>query len=351
MIFLLEKPLIKEDILEKKFVKETQTIKSLLLSVKAKFDQIDSTPLSFEDQINFIENNKKEIFSALDKHFEKIFSIIKGVSECDYRAHQKYYQNQLLPLLCISPLNKRIYEKPLGYDGDYITMSYYYEGGCEGKALFERLINQYTLSIPIAKAVKNRLQYYCRQMNFIISKFGGPVLISSIGCGPAKEVIEFVRSNPLADRCIFNCLDSEKQALEYVKDKIGEIEKERGKKIKINYFNHNILQFIKKAKKGVYPSGQHLIYSSGLFDYLNNKIAARLIKEMFSLLGEGGILIVTNLHRNISSRAYLELLGEWYLILRNEKDMYELTSGIDGIKEKRIEIDEAKSQLFLILEK
>lgn len=338
-------------LLNGEFVKETLAIKSLLLSVKAEFDRIDAATLSLEDQINFIEIRKEKIFSSLTEHFEKIWSMVKNFSDFEYKVHQKYYQNQLIPLLCVPPLNKRIYEKPLGYDGDYITMGYYYRDGYEGDTLYEKLIHRYTLSIPISRAVINRLPYFCEQMDYAVSRFDGPVYISSIGSGPAKEVIEFIRGNSRAEKCVFNCLDSENQALEQVKCEVGEIERKFNKKININYFNHDILQFIKKSKRGFYPLDQHLIYSTGLFDYLNDKVASRLIKCMFSLLAEGGKLIITNFRSDIPSRAYLEFLGEWYLILRDKEDMMRLISEIKDAKMQKIELDETKTQYFLILEK
>jgi extracellular factor (EF) 3-hydroxypalmitic acid methyl ester biosynthesis protein len=304
-----------------------------------------------EDQINYIEKNKSEIFRALDDHFYKIWLMVQKFSDFEYKVHQKYYQNQLLPLLCTPPLNKRIYEKPLGYNGDYITMGYYYQDGYEGNTLYEKLIHRYTLSIPIARAVIKRLDYFYNQMCDIVLKFDDPVYISSIGSGPAREMVEFIKNNPHAERCIFSCLDSEGQALEKIKNDLREVKESHKREIRVNFFNHNILQFIKKTKNNVYPPNQHLIYASGLFDYLNDKVASCLIKSMFSLLAEGGKIVITNFHKNISSRAYLEFLGEWYLILRDEQNMLHLVRNIKNLKEKRIEIDDTGSQLFLTLQK
>ena len=263
---------------------------------------------------------------------------------------QKYYKEQLISLLCTPPLNKRIYDKPFGYSGDYITISHYYKDDYEGQTLYEKLIHRYTLELSISRAVINRLNYFYECMRSVVSNFDSPVYISSIGSGPAKEIIEFLK-NPLAERCVFNCVDFEKRAIDCVREKINKFSKATGKKICANFFNYSVLQFLKSRKKGVYPEGQHLIYSAGLFDYLNSKIASRLITKLFSLLTVGGTLIITNIHKDVSARAYLELLGEWNLILRDEEDMLQLAVEIKDFREKTIEVDETNAQLYLILKK
>jgi len=79
-----------------------------------------------------------------------------------------------------------------------------------------------------------------------------------------------------------------------------------------------------------------LIYSAGLYDYLHDKGARRLTKNLFDLLNPGGTLIIGNFSPNNPPdvRFAMEYLYDWMLIYRDESEMYRLA---DGIPESDIE--------------
>lgn len=246
------------------------------------------------------------------------------------------------------PLNSRIYEKPLGYDGDYLMMNYYYQNGYEGNSVFDILMHRYTLHIPIAKATTDRFKYFCDQIASAVKTSSGEKRITSLGCGSGNEIVEYIKNANGLGNVSFNCIDSEPMAIEELKQKLALIPKQMTNKYKVNMFNYNILKYIKAAKKDSALNRQNLIYASGLFDYLVDKVARKLIETMYSLLDVDGKLIVTNFQRSIPSRAYLELIGEWYLILRDEKEVRSLCSGLDNSAKIDIEVDKRTNTLIYL---
>ncbi len=89
--------------------------------------------------------------------------------------------------------------------------------------------------------------------------------------------------------------------------------------------------------------GLDLIYSAGLYDYLNDEVAARLTSILFRALRPGGVLLLANLAPNRNA-AFMEAMMDWWLILRSAGELAQVTeliasstiaeqrsfSGVDG---------------------
>ena len=72
-----------------------------------------------------------------------------------------------------------------------------------------------------------------------------------------------------------------------------------------------------------------LIYSTGLFDYLNVNTGRRLVTTMFDMLNPGGQLVVANFLPGIRDIGFMEAFMDWKLIYRTRQDMVDLTAEID----------------------
>ena len=64
-----------------------------------------------------------------------------------------------------------------------------------------------------------------------------------------------------------------------------------------------------------------MIVSAGLFDYLDEKTAFKLLSHLATLLEDDGVLAVTNYSTEDKSAFVKEWIGDWNLIFRNENDM------------------------------
>lgn len=329
------------------FVEATIEIKNCLNKTKDLFDEFDQVNPSEQEQIDFIEKNKKEIFAALDDHFAKIWSLAQDFSEEEMQRHRRYYQNQLLPFFEVSPYNKRVYEKPLGYAGDFVMMLYICEDGYEGNSTYAKLIHRYSMNIPAARANRNKKDFFKKQINETLNKFENPK-ITSIASGPAVEILEVLAENPLAQKAHFTCLDFEILALNYIKEKVEQMDFS----FNIDYKHINIHNLLKYEKLKTLFDDQNLIYSYGLIDYFSDKIAAKTIEVLFKKLKRGGKLIVANVSAPNPHRAYLELLGEWFVNYRNEEDLVRLAQRIKENKTVNIEYEKGmKMNIYLVINK
>jgi len=340
-----------QEIYNHEFVDLTLEIKSYLNKIKEQCDEFDRTRPSEHQQVDFIEKHKSEAFNIIDEHFFKIWPLAQDFSEEEIQRHRRFYQKELVPFFEVSPYNKRVYEKPLGYAGDFVVMIYLYENGYEGESTFAKFIHRYSMNVPAARANHNRKEFYKKHINDVLERIDTPK-ITSIASGPAVEIIEILNENPLARNAIFTCLDFEILALDYVKEKVQSLEEKHNFRFNINYKNANIHNLLKYDKLELLFDDQDLIYSSGLIDYFSDKIAAKMIEILYKKLKQNGKLIIGNVSSEDRHRAYSEILGEWYINRRDETKMLRLTERIKD--NKKIEImyeEETKMNLFLIINK
>ena len=207
------------------------------------------------------------------------------------------------------------------------------------------------MNVPAAKANRNRKDFYKGYINRIIQREQAP-RITSIASGPAIEIIEVLDENPAAEGSIITCLDFESRALDYVKEQIHKIESKHNKTYKISYINANIMNMLRHDNLEGLIEKQDLIYSSGLIDYFSDKIASKMIEELFDRLKQGGQLIVGNVSAANKHRAYTEILGEWFINHRTEEDMLELTKRIKGKNNIEIKYEaETRMNIFMIISK
>jgi SAM-dependent methyltransferase len=71
-----------------------------------------------------------------------------------------------------------------------------------------------------------------------------------------------------------------------------------------------------------------LIYSTGLYDYLDDRIATKLTSRLFQMLNPGGRLVIANFVPDIWCAGFMETFMGWSLIYRNSDQMLALTSAL-----------------------
>lgn len=340
-------------ILNKEFIDETKHMRYTIQHIKNFFDEFDSRNHDEQKGIEFIEVNKPSILNKLTIHFNKIWDIVKDFTKEEFNLHQKYYQKMLGPYL-LDPIetNRYILQKPLGYAGDYITMIYiyaYHKGRYLGNSSYEKLINHYTCNIPISCSNIKRKEFFKQKIIETISLKDTPKILN-VGCGPARELLELLELGAINKILIYDCLDFEKRALEYVCKNLSRIENRNREPLHIRFINKNILDLVKnKNLEEIYKWKYDLVYCAGVFDYLSNRISTKLIETLYSLLKSEGTLIICNADKETQNhRAYYEMLGDWRFEHRTKLEMLEWTKHISDAKEIKFE-DVGKNNNYLYL--
>lgn len=209
-------------------------------------------------------------------------------------------------------------KKPFGYAGDFKIIDDVYRNSPQTHG-FDRLFDNYVQVSSIAIAIRNRKEDIKRKiMEMINSRGGEKIKILNLASGPCREWKELLSADLHQSKQIsVDCFDQDENANHYAKDLLGE-----GANF-IQFRKENALWMaLKKDIRNNFVERYDLIYSLGLFDYLDHRIAARLSHNMGLLLKPNGNLIVANVREKYQNPSvhFLEWVGDWNLIYRSEEE-------------------------------
>jgi len=270
--------------------------------------------------------------------------------------HKAYLRRDIHPLTLCCPFIHRTYTKPLGYAGDYEMINMILERPYEGRTLFAKTLNKLLIETAPAQAHRHRvaiLKNLLLQESARHEATRTPLEVLNIGCGPAKEVRDFIAASKNSDRCSITLMDFSKEALEFARRKSLEQKASSGSAIKLEFVEKSINELLRES----IPTGKResqegkrydFVYCAGLFDYFTDSVCKRLISLFFEYLSPGGLLCVTNIHSSNPQRHLMEYLLDWYVFHRTEGE-FERLSVVDG--EKEVFADETGVNIFLNIRK
>jgi len=247
----------------------------------------------------------------------------------DQRVHyQALVHRQLHPLFLCSPFGHRTFFKPLGYAGDYEIMNMIHRNTFEGGSLFARVVHYWLVNQWAARSVRNRVAHMKTKLIEETARAvreGRRARILNIGCGPAREVQDFVAEHALSDQAEFTLLDFDAETLAYVTSRLLEVKRQNQRSTDVKTIQASVMQIIKDScstSRSFLGGEFDLIYCGGLFDYLSDKVCQQLVSLFYNCLTPGGLTVVANM--NNQDRPFhqmVEYLLDWHLIYRNSQDM------------------------------
>lgn len=275
-----------------------------------------------------------------DRFFEHIDGIAEDMKDSPDRdaIEKRFYE--ICSKLEVSPIHKRCRDKPLGYAGDYqvIDWIYTHETASKGKArTFDEMFHTY----EGAEAVRNRKKWFVDKCLELSNSTNKQLEVLDLGCGPCRDVMEAYIASGNGRNMHFHCVDHEPEALDYAKKLLASIEYQDNIQLDCT----NVFR-IKTDKK------YDLIWSAGLFDYLDDRIAALLIKKMWRHLKDGGQFVFGNFSPKNPAREGMGLALKWYLIHRTAEELVKIVR-ISGVpfREVEIESEELGVNLFCVITK
>jgi len=221
---------------------------------------------------------------------------------------------------------KWTFEKPLGYPGDFIIIDNIYKNQPVTSG-FDRLWDNYFQQLSASKATRRRKDDFKKIIyDFVKDRRAQNIRIMDLGSGPAREIKELLDadSDNLFSNVVFDCYDLDIRAIDYAKRLLNPYPN-------INFFQKNAIRIaLKKDVKQEIEHDYDLIYSTGLFDYFDERIAVRLIANLKRLLKKGGIMAIANFGDKYSNSSVclMEWATEWNLIYRTESEFRRIF--IDG---------------------
>ena len=240
-------------------------------------------------------------------------------------VHSSYIKRQIHPLVLCSPFVYRIFQKPLGYAGDYEMVSMMLRDPYEGSSMFAKILNRLFLDIPPVVAHRNRITYLTERLHDETARMGqqGKVAkIFNLGCGPAREVQDFLITDGLSDNADLLLLDFNDETITNTTRVLEDLRSRHRRRTGVRLMKRSVHQILKESSKkgaGFEVGSFDFVYCAGLFDYLSDRICRRLMEVFYDLLAPGGLLVATNVDTSNPSRLWMEYVVEWHLVYRNKE--------------------------------
>jgi len=362
---------------------------------KRTFREIEKGHIHIREKLNsFSEKNQdleehlcEELQTFEPWRFElmdKLGGIVCNFNQEQKEAHQNFIrETEYYEIIQEAPFYWRIMNKPNGYPGDAVMMSFIYRNQFEGKTPFGMFLHKHAVSTKACQAVRSRKEYLTQKIIRTNGRNGGNIL--SLAAGPAQEMVEILnayRGNGFR----FVALDHDMDTL-----KTFDVS---GQDPRFRYALANAFQIIsgsyltarprKLMERFCHPSKDFkgmnllmcfmkyeliflkkeefdLVYSAGLFDYIktfpldDGKGTLALTKNLFELVKPGGSLIIGNFSRNNPRdlRFVMEYVYDWQLIHRNKRDILEFARAIPekDIDSMHITEDPLRINYFLRINK
>jgi extracellular factor (EF) 3-hydroxypalmitic acid methyl ester biosynthesis protein len=260
------------------------------------------------------------ILPAVAPVLEK-FEALSNTVEPDLQpAHRTYMKRQIHPLVLCSPFLYRTFQKPLGYAGDYEMVNMMVRDPYEGGSMFAKLVNRIFLETPPVVAHQKRIVYLTEHLVNEARRAavrGRPMRVYNLGCGPAREIQEFLAQHEISDHAQFTLLDFNEETLAHTSALLGELKAKHHRACSIQMVKRSVHQIIKDMGKPITGPKYDFIYCAGLFDYLTDQVCKRLMNYFYDLLAPGGLLLSTNVNSANPSHNWMEYVLDWHLFYRS----------------------------------
>lgn len=300
-----------------------------------------------------IKSLDESIWTSMNHLFEKFELVSQNIPKELEPAHSLYVKRQLHPLLMCSPFMFRIYRKPLGYAGDYEMVRMILRDSHEGSSLFAKALNRWFLSQVPAEAHRQRVQLLTKRLveeSLRARREKKRLRVFNLGCGPAQEVLSFLRDYDLSDVVDFTLLDFNEETLNCTKAAAGEVKSRFNRTATFQMVKKSVVQ-VSKSRDRVTQDKFDLVYCAGLFDYLQDGIAKDLMNVMYGMVSPGGLLIATNVDAGNPIQKIMDLIFEWHLIYRTSREMTLLMPDDASSEDTKITAETTGCNIFIEVRK
>lgn len=208
------------------------------------------------------------------------------------------------------PYTARAYNKPRGYAGDAVMLDYIYTGQTDhGISPMGARIFQGTTRVSMGLSVVYRKALLNAYINDAAA-LHSPFSILSVASGHCREIEGSLVLND-AFQGAFIALDADAQSCAEVTATYTNP--------KVRALHGNVKQLLQNEV--ALPGLFNFIYSAGLFDYLNDAIARKLIATLLTRLAPQGRLLVANFVPSAYGRGYMACFMDWHLIYRTVDEL------------------------------
>ena len=283
--------------------------------------------------------------AALERLFEGLQDLRSSLGRDDWQSFAKKaaIEHPLRELVHHDPMVRRSFEKPRGYAGDAQLIDYIYRlRGSDEVSGIGREVYDYASSVrPAALGVQMRRRAMADELDRVAAaKPDQSARVLCVACGHFREgQLSRAFLEDRHDEIV--ALDSDAESLAVVDADFA------GRRIRP--LHRSVAQLLKRDDLGRFD----LIYSSGLYDYLEARFARRLTRVLFDRLAPGGRLVLCNFVPEVADAGFMESYMGWDLIYRSESEVADLAREIapESIARQRVWTDEHDAIAYLELDK
>ena len=216
--------------------------------------------------------------------------------------------------------------RPSGFPGDYEMLLRLYDRKTPAKGL-GGYIDLCLVDIPLAQAVRTRLDGVRDFLLRELDRRTGDVRILDIACGPCREFIDWPKRS-VARRVEVTAIDSDPRALEYLEQHVVD---QIRPGIELAPTRYNALRTRSAAMNRKRFGTFDIIYSVGLCDYLSDEHLEGMLSAWRETLSEGGVMYVAFKDCRKYDKTPYQWHLDWFFLQRTEEDVRDLfaRSGFD----------------------
>jgi extracellular factor (EF) 3-hydroxypalmitic acid methyl ester biosynthesis protein len=296
----------------------------LLRSYKAAVDRIVATRQSAKDVGEVLASCESRILPQWRSLWQSAHELVHPIMADEFalRATKRFTEMVLTPEFMMGAIWSRSYKKPLGYPGDFEIMNMVYDWRREGDRPFDQLVHR--VGLDVAECIATRMVMMRESIARTVSNSatGATTRIASLGCGSAREVIDYLKLRALPASVNFTLIDQDEGALSGIYERTyADVTRLRGQ-ANVSCLHASFSDLLKTGELFGKLPPQNLIYSVGLIDYLSHRRARALVTSLYTQLAPGGMLIVGNMFRNDMSNLWpMEFICDWSVNYRDDGEM------------------------------
>ena len=229
------------------------------------------------------------------------------------------------------PFTRRSFVKPRGYAGDPALLDFAFEhpaSFAERRAASQ--LGQFLAGISTqgtaSRAVRDRRGILARAMDDAANRVRSPKILS-VASGHLREVeLSHAFCHRRLGRLV--AMDHDRRTVKAIHSAYGTLCSSNTLEVHVGGPRDLLSRsFCKRL-----DAGFDLVFSAGLFDYLSDRFASRLVAAMFDLLSPGGRLLIANFVPELPDAGYMEAFMDWWLIYRTPQQLRALANGVDPHK-------------------
>lgn len=246
----------------------------------------------------------------------------KSMRPADWRASASVIAaHPVSAYLLQDPFTNWSHRKPRGYSGDAGLLDFVYGHpavNAEVAATTDlgRSIYETTRNAPSCAAVRERLQILASYVDAAAERVEGAEILA-VAAGHLREsALSTAADKGLLKRWV--ALDQDPRSIAEIEScGIGCVQAMPG----------SVRDVIARPQRyGTFD----LVYSAGLYDYLDHKVAVKMTQKCLQMLKPGGTYLFANFADDMPDDGYMESFMRWELILRSRDDMRRVIEDSSG---------------------